>query len=42
MAHLPVLRSLAAVVDVVRAHDTLYLRYSEGPEEEDSQRRVEP
>src|SRR4051794_24873903 len=34
MVHLVVLRSLAEVVDVVRAHDAMYLRYSEGPEED--------
>jgi hypothetical protein len=34
MVQLVSLRSLAEVVDVVRAHDILYLRYSEGPEED--------
>src|SRR5215218_229520 len=34
MTRSPVLRSLAEVVDVVGAHDVMYLRYSEGPEED--------
>jgi hypothetical protein len=34
MAQLVELRSLGEVVDVVRAHDTMYLRYSQGPEED--------
>src|SRR3954465_15788384 len=34
MVHLVVLRSLAEVGDVGRAHDAMYVRYSEGPEED--------
>jgi len=34
MADWTVLGSLSDVVDVVRAHGTVYLRYSEGPEED--------
>src|SRR3954468_6926475 len=35
MAQLPLLRSLAEVADVVGgAHEAMYLRYSEGPEED--------
>jgi hypothetical protein len=34
MTQLPELRRLADVVDVVREHGTMYLRYSEGPEED--------
>ena len=34
MTDLAVLSSLADVVEVVRAHGTVYLRYSEGPEED--------
>jgi hypothetical protein len=34
VTHLAVLGSLSQVVDEVRAHETVYLRYSEGPEED--------
>jgi hypothetical protein len=34
LAQLPVLRSLAEIADVVDGHETVYLRYSEGPEED--------
>src|SRR3954454_13905797 len=34
MTDLAVLRDLSEVVDVVCAHDTVYLRYSQGPDED--------
>jgi hypothetical protein len=36
MAQLPVVNTLGDVVELVHAHGTLFLRYSEGPEADSS------